>query len=55
MIGDNVNRKTFIKGLAAIAAVTCVASSALAQAFPNKTIKVITSDATEDPNAPMTP
>jgi len=37
-----VKRNTFIKALAAIAAVTCVGSSALAQAFPNKTIKVIT-------------
>lgn len=37
-----MKRNTFIKALAAIAAVTCVGSSALAQAFPNKTIKVIT-------------
>lgn len=35
-------RNTFIKGLAAIAALACVASSAFAQAFPNKPIKVIT-------------
>lgn len=37
-----MKRITFIKALAAIAAVTGVGSSALAQAFPNKTIKVIT-------------
>lgn len=37
-----MKRTTFIKALAVIAAVTCVGSSALAQAFPNKTIKVIT-------------
>jgi tripartite-type tricarboxylate transporter receptor subunit TctC len=37
-----VNRKTFIKRLAAIAAITCVVGSALAQAFPNKPIKIIT-------------
>ena len=37
-----MNRNKFIKGFAAIAAVACLASNALAQAFPNKTIKVIT-------------
>lgn len=37
-----MSRNKFIKGFAAIAAVACLASNALAQAFPNKTIKVIT-------------
>lgn len=37
-----MNRKTFFHALAALAAVTCMGGSALAQAFPNKTIKIIT-------------
>lgn len=37
-----MKRNNFIKAFAAIAAVTCFGSSALAQAFPNKTIKIIT-------------
>jgi tripartite-type tricarboxylate transporter receptor subunit TctC len=35
-------RRTIIKSLAVMATATCVATTALAQAFPNKTIKVIT-------------
>jgi tripartite-type tricarboxylate transporter receptor subunit TctC len=37
-----VQRITFIKSLAAIAAITCAATSAMAQAYPNKPIKIIT-------------
>jgi len=37
-----MNRKNFIKSFAAMAAVTCLASGVMAQAFPNKPIKIIT-------------
>lgn len=37
-----MNRKTWIQGLVAVAVAACTTSSAIAQAFPNKPIKVIT-------------
>ncbi len=37
-----MNRKTFIKSLAAVATMTCITSGVMAQAFPNKPIKIIT-------------
>jgi len=37
-----MNRKNFIKSFAAMAAMTCLASGVMGQAFPNKPIKIIT-------------
>lgn len=37
-----MNRKSFFKQLAAFAVTACIASGTMAQAYPNKTIKVIT-------------